>query len=67
MDVHLRYWHASHVFMGHARAEDLQEKLLGALEPLPLHNVVQISMNGPSVNLEVFKGLQERLQKLGQL
>lgn len=72
MDVHLRYWDASQsvttryftsVFMGHARAEDLQEKLLNALEPLPLQKIVQISMDGPNVNLKALKGLQEHLHK----
>ncbi|KAK8770087.1 hypothetical protein V5799_013448, partial [Amblyomma americanum] len=72
LDVHLRYWDASQsvtvryftsVFMGHARAEDLQEKLLGTLEPLPLHKIVQISMDGPNVNLKALRGLQEHLQK----
>lgn len=72
MDVHLRYWDASQsvttryftsVCMGHARVEDLQEKLLNALEPLPLQKIVQISMDGPNVNLKAFKGLQEHLHK----
>lgn len=76
MDVHLRYWDVSQsvttryftsVFMGHARAEDLQEKLLNALEPLPLQKKVQISMDGPNVNLKAFKGLQEHLHKKYQV
>ncbi|KAL1460336.1 hypothetical protein MTO96_027558 [Rhipicephalus appendiculatus] len=49
--------------MGHAQAEDVQEKLLNALEPFPVQKIVQISMDGPNVNLEAFKGLQEHLHK----
>lgn len=64
MDVHIRYWDSSQrvttryftsVFMGHATADDIQEKLLNSLEPLPLSKVLQISMDGPNVNLEVFQ------------
>ncbi|KAH9364149.1 hypothetical protein HPB48_017644 [Haemaphysalis longicornis] len=48
MDIHIRYWDASHkvatryftsVFMGHSKAENIEEKLLSALEPLPLEIV----------------------------
>lgn len=62
MDVHVRYWNSSHnvatryltsVFMGHATAEDIQEKLLKALEPLPLGKIAQISMDGPNVNIVI--------------
>lgn len=58
MDVHVRYWDLSQrvatryytsVFMGHATADDIQEKLLSALGPLPLAKILQVSMDGPNV------------------
>lgn len=70
MDVHVRCWNSSHkvetryltsVFMGHATAENIQEKLLKALEPLPLQKIVQVSMDGPNVNLKLFRSLQADL------
>lgn len=57
MDVHIRHWDSSRrvttryftsVIMGHATADDVQEKLLSSLEPLLLSKVLQISMDGPS-------------------
>lgn len=72
MDIHIRYWDASHkvatryftsVFMGHSKAEDIEEKLLSALEPLPLEKIVQLSMDGPNVNLKAFRLVQEHLQQ----
>lgn len=72
MDVHVRYWNSSHnvttkyltsIFMGHTTADDIQEKLLKALEPLPLRKIVQISMDGPNVNLKLFRSLQADLHE----
>lgn len=51
------------VFMGHSTAEDLQEKLLGALADLTLAKAVQLSMDGPNVNLTCLMGMQEYLQQ----
>ncbi|KAL3225739.1 hypothetical protein MRX96_049147 [Rhipicephalus microplus] len=77
MDIHVRYWSTmpervttrfyTSVFMGHSTAEDLQEKLLGALEDLPLARAVQLSMDGPNVNLKCFRGMQEYLQQNHQV
>lgn len=53
----------SHLCLWAMPGQDLQEKLLNALKPLPLQKIVQISMNGPNVNLKAFKGLQEHLHK----
>lgn len=70
MDVHVRFWNSAHkvetkyltsMFMGHATAENLKEKLLKALEPLPLRKIVQVSMDGPNVNLKLFRSLQADL------
>lgn len=72
MDVHVRCWDSAQkvttryytsVFLGHSTANDIQEKLLSSLEPLPLAKILQISMDGPNVNLKFFKGLQEHLQE----
>ncbi|KAH8031778.1 hypothetical protein HPB51_020849 [Rhipicephalus microplus] len=77
MDIHVHYWSTmpervttrfyTSVFMGHSTAEDLQEKLLGALEDLPLARAVQLSMDGPNVNLKCFRGMQEYLQQNHQV
>lgn len=60
MDVVVRYFddkakacctqYLTSTFLGRARAEDLLLKFTEALSGLPLANVVQISMDGPSVN-----------------
>lgn len=76
MDVHVRYWDSSHkvatryytsAFMGHSTAEDIQEVLLRALEPLPLGKIIQISMDGPNVNLKFFRNMQVHLQEHHQV
>ncbi|KAL3180412.1 hypothetical protein MRX96_008975 [Rhipicephalus microplus] len=77
MDIHVRYWRTmpervttrfyTSVFMGHSTAKDLQEKLLGALEDLLLARAVQLSMDGPNVNLKCFRGMQEYLQQNHQV
>ncbi|CAN7940621.1 unnamed protein product [Ixodes hexagonus] len=76
MDVHIRFWNLSlkvatryytSVFMGHSTAEDIQGKLLSALEPLPLEKILQISMDGPNVNLKFFKNFQAHLQQTYQV
>ncbi|KAL1476946.1 hypothetical protein MTO96_036125 [Rhipicephalus appendiculatus] len=69
MDIHLRLTtrYYTSVFMGHSTAEDHQEKLLGALTDLPLEKAVQLSMDGPNVNLKCFRGMQDYLQKNHQV
>ncbi|KAL3205778.1 hypothetical protein MRX96_052930 [Rhipicephalus microplus] len=77
MAIRVRYWSRmpervttrfyTSVFMGHSTAEDLQEKLLGALEDLPLARAVQLSMDGPNVNLKCFRGMQEYQQQNHQV
>ncbi|XP_049270810.1 uncharacterized protein LOC125758087 [Rhipicephalus sanguineus] len=72
MDVHIRYWDASQrittryltsVFMGHATADDIEDELLKALEPLPLAKILQVSMDGPNVNLKFFRSFQKHLHE----
>jgi hypothetical protein len=67
MDIIIRFWDNScdkvatryfkSVFLGHATAKDLEEKFVEGLAGLNLKKLVQISMDGPSVNwkfLETF-------------
>lgn len=70
MDVHVKCWNSCHkvetkyltsMFMGHATVENIEEKLLKALEPLPLQKIVHVSMNGPNVTLKLFRSLQADL------
>ena len=60
MDIVIRFWDCSvkqvstryltSVFLGHATAKNLEEKFKEALTALNLKKLVQISMDGPSVN-----------------
>ena len=60
MDIVIRFWDCSvkqvstryltSVFLGHAMAKNLEEKFKEALTALNLKKLVQISMDGPSVN-----------------
>jgi len=60
MDIVVRFWddcgnivvtrYLTSVFLGHATAKDLEEKFKQGLAGVNLHKVVQISMDGPSVN-----------------
>src|SRR5207245_11030753 len=60
MDIVIRLWdngsnrvvtrYLTSVFLGHATAKDLEEKFIEGLTGLSLQKLVQISMDGPSVN-----------------
>ncbi|XP_070386740.1 uncharacterized protein [Dermacentor albipictus] len=76
LDVHIRFWNSSHkvatryytsVFMGHSTSEDIQGTLLTALEPFPLEKILQISMDGPNVNLKLLNNFQEHLHQAYQV
>jgi len=67
MDIAIRFWdnscdkvatrYLTSVFLGHSAASDLEEKFTEGLVGLNLKKLVQISMDGPSVNwkfLETF-------------
>lgn len=70
MDVQMRCWdsaqrsemrYCTSIFWGHSTANDIQEKLLSALQPLPCEGT---SMDGPNVDVKFSKkGLQEHLQQ----
>ena len=60
MDVHIRFWdetqrnvatrYFASAFLGHARAPDLLEKFKGVFNEKSLSKLIQVSMDGPSVN-----------------
>ncbi len=61
LDVHVRYWQAGQVrsqylgseFLGHSASEDVQQKLYSNTKGLNIHDMIQVSMDGPNVNLKV--------------
>jgi hypothetical protein len=69
MDVVVRYFddktsscrtqYLTSTFLGRARAEDLLLKFTQALRGLPQANIVQISMDGPSVNWSFLQKYEE--------
>lgn len=72
MDIHIRFWHIDNTvrtryvtsaFIGHATADDLLKSFYSCTEKLDLSKLVQVSMDGPSVNWKFFKLLQENLRK----
>src|SRR3989441_242053 len=71
MDIVIRYWsednnqvstrYLTSVFLGHATAADLQAKFLKGLGGLSLPKLIQVSMDGPSVNWKFLEKLQADL------
>src|SRR5438876_1517325 len=71
MDIVIRYWsednnqvstrYLTSVFLGHATAADLQAKFLEGLGGLSLPKLIQVSMDGPSVNWKFLETLQADL------
>lgn len=59
--VSTRYWNS--VFLGRATADHLLDGFIQGLS-LPLGNILQISMDGPNVNLSFMKKLESHLQVL---
>lgn len=66
MDFHVRFWNDSHEvetrfltseFLGHATAVDLQDKFHAVISEfgLKLSDMLQISMDGPNVNLNLIE------------
>ena len=58
MDVLVRLWDVNKVcsrcytstFLGHAVSETLQEELYGCCTSLGIHDLLQVSMDGPEIN-----------------
>ncbi|KAG8175604.1 hypothetical protein JTE90_019416 [Oedothorax gibbosus] len=73
MDIHLRFWDSSEnqvktkyfdsAFMGHSTAGDLLKEFYTIVKSLNLSKLLQISMDGPSVNWSFYNALQKDLEK----
>lgn len=73
MDVIIRYWsqkngqvvdsYLSSAFLGRATAIDIQSCLLDIIKPLDTKKIIQISMDGPNVNLKLLNDLNNDLQE----
>lgn len=71
MDVAIRFWSASSdevstryltsEFLGHTTADDLRKAFLSSLKPLNVHKLLQVSMDGPNVNLKFIRELETYL------
>ena len=69
MDVHIRFWdetqrkdatrYFASAFLGHARATDLLEKFKDVLNEKGLSKLIQVSMDGPSVNWKFIDELSD--------
>lgn len=71
MDYYVRIWENDAVvtkyidssFLGHATAEEMLEKMnTSSINGLPMANVLQLSMDGPSVNWKFFELFQQQLK-----
>lgn len=73
MDILIRFWDCGHIksrfmqstFMGHGRAVDLLKELQGSIESLLLDpkDLLQLSMDGPNVNLSLQEKMNTFLQE----
>lgn len=71
MDCHLRFWHHDKVvtryfssdFLGHSTANVLFEKINEKCISMGLDKLIQISMDGPNVNLKVMDNMLLLLKK----
>lgn len=71
MDVSIRFWNSKSsevcvryfgsAFLGHATAEDLLKGFTETLREIDLKKLLQVSMDGPNVNLKFHKDLQTYL------
>lgn len=57
--VSSRYFGSS--FMGHATAENLEEHIVKQAGDLGLHKLLQLSMDGPNVNLKLHTLIEVRI------
>ena len=70
LDVHVRFWQDNHVktrylssvFMGHHTAVQMYEKLDTVCSEIGFHNLMQLSMDGPNVNLKLLRLLQQNIK-----
>ncbi len=69
MDVVIRFWNNTEnvvstryfgsAFIGHATSDDLLKSFKSAIAELPMSSVMQVSMDGPSVNIKFIEKLRE--------
>lgn len=65
LDIHIRIWENDQVktsyltseFFGHATAEDLQKCLDPVISEFGHRKLMQLSMDGPSVNWKLFRSV----------
>lgn len=71
MDIHVRFWDNGFVksqyftseFVGHSKATDLAADLKNAIDILGTAKLLQVSMDGPNVNLKTLQILQKHVQE----
>gem|GEM_PF-6826146 len=73
MDISIRFWctdknevathYYSSAFLGHTTSEDLIQAFKVELKDLNLKKLLQVSMDGPNVNIKFFKDLQTVLSQ----
>ena len=62
MQVKVRYWGSK--FLGHSTNLDLADKFSDEIDPIGLHKILQISMDGPSVNHKFYQEIVKRREEL---
>jgi hypothetical protein len=77
MDLVVRYWNTTKncvvtqyltsAFLGHATAEDLLTGFTNSVKELSLPKVIQVSMDGPSVNWKFVKLLSSKLREISDM
>lgn len=75
MDLVIRYWNTcknrvesrylTSVFLGHSTAKDLMEKFREGISGIPTKKLIQVSMDGPTVNHKFFRSLLEEEEEKG--
>jgi hypothetical protein len=73
MDIHIRFFdnlcgkvntrYLGSQFLGHATANDLVDKFVAAMKDLNCRKLIQISMDGPSVNWSFIEKLKKNLER----
>lgn len=73
LDILARYWdslqnevctsYVNSAFMGHSSADDILREFYENIQPLNLSKILQISMDGPSVNWKFYDLLQKDIEK----
>ena len=62
MQVEVRYWDSS--FMGHCTSHDLKNHFNERISELNLNKILQVSMDGPSINLKLLRDVQSNCEEL---